>query len=75
MRLFLSDVNLMINTKVPPNAPPDTDGKNSRFFFDPRCDRWGIDYTESIYATVTHTATDTRKVEIHGDGDTDALIR
>jgi len=49
-----NDVNLMIKTKTP-DAP---DGNHWWFVFDPTWDRWGIDYNESTYVTVTCTRED-----------------
>jgi hypothetical protein len=49
-----NNVNLMIKTKTP-DAP---DGNHWWFIFDPTWDRWGIDYSESTYVTVTCTGED-----------------
>ncbi|MHC4538324.1 MAG: hypothetical protein ACYTEK_03485 [Planctomycetota bacterium] len=51
-----TDVNLMVKTKAP-------DGHRWWFIFDPTWDRWGIDYSESTYVTVTRKGTDTWEIQ------------
>jgi hypothetical protein len=48
-----TDVNLFINTEVPDDPPDGADGLAWRLIFDPSYTRWGIDYSDSTYVTVT----------------------
>jgi hypothetical protein len=54
-----TDVNLLINAEAPPN-----DEVNWLLTFDPSRTKWGIDYSDSTYVTVTRSSADTWEVEV-----------